>query len=159
MRAAPLDHIRQSPADRGRVELLVRRHTADVEGRLDPREGFVGDKHRPGDRQLTIMNARVIEALAGARDRWLLAGDQLFVDLVLSASNVPPARRLQIGSAIVEVTAAPHRGCQKFAGRFGDDALDLVNSTEGIELNLRGIHAKVVQGGTIRIGDAVNKVP
>ena len=30
------------------------------------------------------MNARVVDLLAGSRDRWALAGDQLFVDLDLS---------------------------------------------------------------------------
>ncbi len=154
-----LAHIRQSPTDRGRVELVALNHTAASEGELDPIAGLVGAKRRTVDRQLTIMNARVIAMLAGAKDRWSIAGDQLFVDLDLSASNLPPGTRLQIGSAFVEVTPPPHRGCEKFAARFGREALDLVNSPEGIRLNLRGIHAKVVQGGTIRIGDTVNKMP
>jgi MOSC domain-containing protein YiiM len=105
------------------------------------------------------MNARVIELLAGAKDRWSVAGDQLFVDLDLSTTNLPAGTHLQIGSAIVEVTPPPHRGCEKFGARFGREALDLVNSSEGIELNLRGIHAKVVQGGAIRVGEAVRKLP
>jgi len=32
-----------------------------------------------------------------------------------------------------------------------------VNSTAGRELNLRGINARVVTGGTIRAGDSVRK--
>jgi len=159
IREAALDHVRQSPVDRGRLELIVVDHTAETDGVLYVAHGLVGERRRTGDRQLTIMNARVIALLAGAKDRWSIAGDQLFVDLDLSTTNLPAGTHLQVGSAIVEVTRPPHRGCERFAARFGRDALDLVNSTEGIELNLRGIHARVVQGGTIRVGDAVNKVP
>ena len=158
MRNAPLDHIRQSPSDRGRLELIVVDHTAETDGALDVAHGLVGERRRSGDRQLTIMNARVIELLAGATDRWPVAGDQLFVDLDLSTTNLPAGTHLQIGSAIVEVTPPPHRGCEKFGARFGREALDLVNTSEGIELNLRGIHAKVVQGGAIRVGEAVRKL-
>ena len=47
----------------------------------------------------------------------------------------------------------PHTGCEKFAARFGLDAMKFVNSEVGKELCLRGINAKVVQEGTIRVGD------
>ena len=43
------------------------------------------------------MNARVIELVAGQRDRWPLAGDQLYVDLDLQYENLPPGTRLQVG--------------------------------------------------------------
>jgi hypothetical protein len=111
------------------------------------------------DMQLNIMNARAIALVAQSPDRWPLAGDQLFVDLDLSPANLPPGTRLAIGSAIVEVTAEPHTGCGKFVSRFGVDAMKFVNSTIGRELSLRGINAKVVQPGAIRIGDAVRKMP
>jgi len=109
--------------------------------------------------QLNIMNARAVALVAQSPDRWQLAGDQLFVDLDLSPANLPPGTRLAIGSAIVEVTAEPHTGCGKFVSRFGVDAMKFVNSSIGRELSLRGINAKVVQPGAIRIGDTVRKVP
>ena len=96
--------------------------------------------------------------VAQSPDRMQLAGDQLFVDLDLSGANLPAGTRLAIGSAIVEVTAQPHTGCRKFVARFGLDAMKFVNSPIGRELNLRGINAKVVQPGTIRVGDVVKKV-
>lgn len=34
------------------------------------------------------MNARAIELVAGGRERWPLAGDQLYVDLCLGVDNV-----------------------------------------------------------------------
>jgi MOSC domain-containing protein YiiM len=103
------------------------------------------------------MNTRLIALVAQAKDRWQLAGDQLFVDLDLSTENLPPGTRLAVGSAVVEVTAQPHTGCSKFAARFGRDAVKFVNSPVGKQLHLRGINARVVQPGVIRVGDAVRK--
>ena len=167
-----LDAVRLAPKDHGTLELIVRR-PADEErevvagARLDPVEGLVGDnwcmrsnsRHEDGsprqDTQLTLMNARAAALVAGARERWPLAGDQLFVDLDLSYANLPPGTALQVGSAVLEVTQEPHRGCGKFARRFGVDALKFVNSQPARELNLRGIYARIVTGGTICAGDAI----
>jgi MOSC domain-containing protein YiiM len=104
------------------------------------------------------MNARAIAVIAQAEERWPLAGDQLYVDLDLSDANVPPGTRIAIGTAIVEASEVPHRGCKKFAARFGLDALRFVNSKLGYELNLRGINARIVQSGVVRAGDAVRKL-
>jgi MOSC domain-containing protein YiiM len=103
------------------------------------------------------MSSRAASLVAGERERWPLAGDQLFVDLDLSYANLPPGTALEVGSAILEVTDEPHRGCGKFARRFGVDALKFVNSPPGRELNLRGIYTRVVTGGTIRAGDTIRK--
>jgi hypothetical protein len=172
---AGLDKIRLSPREEGVLEMIVRRPRIDErevlhEGKLDLQEGLVGDNWRSRgssqtadgsahpDMQLNIMNSRVIALLAQDKARWPLAGDQLYVDLDLSAENLPPGSRLEIGSCVVEVTAVPHTGCDKFKERFGVDALKLVNSALGRQLHLRGINAKVVRGGVIRVGDCVKKV-
>jgi MOSC domain-containing protein YiiM len=105
------------------------------------------------------MNSRVIALLAGDKERWPLAGDQLYVDLDLSVDNLPPGTRLNFGSAVVEVSDRPHTGCKKFAARFGLDALQFVNSPQGKQLRLRGLHARVVQPGVIRVGDIVEVLP
>jgi MOSC domain-containing protein YiiM len=81
------------------------------------------------------------------------------VDLDLSEANLPAGTRLAIGSAIVEVTDQPHTGCSKFVERFGVEAMKFVNSDVGRELHLRGINARVVQPGTIRVGDSVRRIP
>jgi hypothetical protein len=88
-------------------------------------------------------------------ERWPLAGDQLFVDLDLSADNLPPGTQLTIGSAVIEVTSQPHTGCNKFVSRFGVAAMKFVNSAVGRQLNLRGINARVTRPGAIRVGDIV----
>jgi MOSC domain-containing protein YiiM len=107
--------------------------------------------------QLNIMNSRVIALVAQNKERWQLAGDQLFINMDLSAENLPPGTRLAIGSAVIEVTAQPHTGCKKFVARFGLEAMKFVNSPLGKQLHLRGINAKVVQPGVIHVGDMVKK--
>jgi len=169
-----LDAIRQAPKDRGVLELIVRRpgvnerETRDV-GALNCEEGLAGDSwNRRGssrtpartphpDMQLNIMGVRAIALIAQDKARWPLAGDQLFIDMDLTAENLPPGTRLEIGSAIIEVTDQPHTGCGKFVERFGVDAMKFVNSPVGRELHLRGINAKVIQPGEIRVGDLVKK--
>ena len=145
--------------------MIVRRPKVNArevleEGHLDPACGLVGDtwetRGSPAhpDNQLNIMNARAIALVAQSPDRWALAGDQLFIDLDLSADNLPPGSCFALGSAVIEVTEQPHTGCGKFAARFGMDAVKFVNSPEGKQLRLRGLNAKVVVPGVIRVGDA-----
>jgi len=171
-----LDHIREAPADGGTVELIARRPAVDerevlTEARLDVRDGLEGDtwcvrgSSRTPDggpnleAQLTLMNARAAAAIALERDRWALAGDQLYVDLDLSIANLPPGSRVQIGSAVIEFSEAPHTGCAKFSARFGNDAMRFVNSPVGRELRLRGANCRVVVAGTVRPGDTIRKLP
>jgi hypothetical protein len=172
---AGLDAIRQSPTDTGVLELIVRRlqmgerEVLDV-GELDRVEGLMGDNWRTRgssrtadgsahpDMQLNIMNARVIALVAQEKNRWPLAGDQLYIDLDLSADNVPPGTQLVLGSAVIEVTDQPHTGCKKFVARFGLDALQWVSSPVGKQLQLRGINAKVIHPGVIQVGDVVKKI-
>ncbi len=65
------------------------------------------------------MNARCIDLIAGSRDRWPLAGDNLFLDLDLRPENLPPGTKLTIGSAVIEITDPPHTACAQFAGHYG----------------------------------------
>ena len=104
---------------------------------------------------IALMNSWVADLVAQSKDRWPLAGDQLFVDLELSKANGPLGTRISVGSGILEATNQPHTGCKKFAARFGVDALKLISSPIGLELQLRGINLEVVQGGKIKSGDSV----
>jgi hypothetical protein len=170
-----LDLIRRAPAEIGVVRLIVRRPVVGsrevVEAAdLDPEVGLVGDSWRargnplkrgqPADpeAQLTIMNARAAALIAQGEDRWPLAGDQLYVDFDLSGANIPPGTQLAIGSAVIQVSQTPHTGCGKFVSRFGVDAMKFVNSPVGRALNLRGINARVVQRGAVRLGDELRKL-
>jgi hypothetical protein len=163
--AAGFDETQRSPADVGRVELVVRRPAEGErevldEGLLDPGEGLIGDYwsgSNPGT-QVTLMNARVIALIAQASERWSLAGDQLYVDFDLSVENLPPGTQLEVGSAVLEVSDEPHTGCAKFTARFGSAATRFVNSPDGRARRLRGMNARVVKPGAVRPGDGVRKV-
>jgi hypothetical protein len=152
---AGLEHVRHSPADVGRIELVVRRPAENerevlAEGRLDIEQGLVGDTWllRPSSRsagggphpdmQLNAMNARM-------------------VDLDLSEENLPAGTRLTVGTAVTEVTHTPHRGGDRFAAWFGLDVLRFVNSPVGQKLRLRGLNARVVTSGVVHPGDIVRK--
>jgi MOSC domain-containing protein YiiM len=170
---AGLDDLRAAPKGEGVVELIVRRPTVDEretvdEADLDLEDGLVGDSWRARGRsggrpanekaQITVTNARSAALVAGDRERWPLAGDQLFVDFDLSGEHIPPGTQLAVGTAVIEVTDDPHTGCKKFSERFGLEALKFVNSPEGRALNLRGINTRVVQPGTVRVGDAIRRL-
>ena len=172
---AGLEYIRQSPKDDGILKLIVRRPGVDereivTTAELSPEDGLIGDTWRGRSSshrldgsanlksQITLMNSRVVALLALSEDRWPLAGDQLYVDMDFSDENLSPGTRLVLGSVVIEVTDEPHTGCKKFAMRYGTDATKFVNSREGKRLHLRGINAKVVQAGSIRMGDVVKKL-
>jgi hypothetical protein len=173
---AGLEHVRRAPTGRGRVELVVARPGVDErvvlqEARLTLADGLEGDSWNRRssrrtadgspfvDAQLNVVSSRAIQLFAGDRDRWALAGDQLYVDLDLSEDALPPGSRLAVGSAVIEVTPEPHRGCAKFSARFGLDALRAVNSAEGRALRLRGLNARVVVEGVVRPGDTIEVLP
>ncbi len=172
---AGLDDILRSPKNSGAVKMIVRRPEVDErevleQGDLDIIEGLIGDswgsRQGPGthagsahpEMQLNLMNSRVIALVATRMERWPLAGDQFFLDLDLSKSNLPAGAQLEIGSAVIEITEMPHTGCKKFAARFGVEATKFVNSRRGKELRLRGVNAKIVKPGVVRVGDRVGKV-
>lgn len=168
---AGIDFITASPKDKGVVEKIVCRPAVGErreldQAQLDVEVGLVGDNwakrvfgktHPNPDMQLNLMNARAIALIARSNDRWQLAGDQFYVDLDLSPNNLPPGSRLLIGDAMIEVTAEPHLGCSKFIARFGRDAALFVNSEVGKSLNLRGINARIVCGGTVQVGSIITR--
>jgi len=170
-----LDFILQSPDDLGSLEMIVIRPAENERkilesGELSIEKGLVGDnwatrgskRTKDGsanpDQQLNIMNSRSIALIAGSKDNWKLAGDQLFIDLNLSDKNLPPGSRLGIGNSIIEITDIPHNGCKKFATRFGVEAVKFANSKTYKEYHLRGVNAKIVRPGSIRVGDIVKKL-
>jgi hypothetical protein len=170
-----LDPLRDAPKDSGVLKLIVRRPQPGQReivqrAQLDLAEGLVGDNwlsrgsrmspdgSADPEAQITIMNARSAALIAQSPDRWPLAGDQLYIDIDLSHDNLPALTRLAIGSAIVEITAQPHNGCKLFAQRFGVDAVTFVNSPTGKQLRLRGLNSKIIQSGTVRVGDIVTKL-
>ncbi|MGD2078875.1 MAG: MOSC domain-containing protein [Chloroflexota bacterium] len=163
-----------SPQDNGALEMIVCRPAEEQRqvlphGRLDPEEGLVGDNWRArGSRstedgrahpgmQITIMNSRIVDLLAGDRARWPLAGDQLYVDMDISDDNMPVGQQFTIGEALLEITEVPHTGCAKFTERYGSAAIRFVNSPEGRAARRRGVYARVIKPGRINTGDLMQK--
>ena len=171
---AGFDHIREAPRNHGRLVLVVRRpevgrRELPEEAVLDQVTGLDGDNWltrgsssmpdgsaNPG-KQVTVMNARVAELVAGGTARMPLAGDQLYVDLDISVSNLPAGSLLAVGEAVLEVSEDPHLGCAKFVERFGAEAMRFVNSRIGRQLRLRGMNTRIVVPGTVRVGDPAVK--
>ncbi len=172
---AGLPEIMASPKDEGTLEGIVVRPASGE--RLEPRSvritaasGLEGDHWSKGcwkttedgspdpDVQICIMNARCIALVAQSRDNWAPAGDNFFIDMDLTPENLAPGQRLSVGSAVIEITAVPHNGCQSFIERYGRDACLFVNSGEGRKLRLRGIYARVVKNGEVSLGDRVTKI-
>lgn len=87
----------------------------------------------PGEREiLDLASLDLSDGLIG--DNWRTRGSRLTPD-----GTADPAKQLNMS-------------------RFGNDAFRLVNSPVGRSLRLRGINARVLRPGTIRIGDPVRKV-
>lgn len=171
-----LDHVRAAPRDVGRVEMIVRRpgpgerETPD-RATFTTTDGLVGDdwirrgsRHTEDggphpDMQVAVTGARFLDLISdGDRNRWALAGDQLVVDLDLSDEARTAGERLRIGTALFEVTPAPHNGCAHYTERFGKAAIRAAASPEGRRLHLRGIYLKVVEAGEVAVGDTITVV-
>ena len=153
-----------APKDDGRVALIVARRADGVREtpehvHLTPEGGVPGDRwgrmsRSNPDSQLTVMRRDIAELVANGQPI-TLAGDNLFVDLDLSASNLPTASRLRVGESVVEVSPEPHNGCGKFKDRFGNGALRLVSDKALRDQNLRGVYWKVVEPGRVAVGDKI----
>lgn len=150
--------------DAGLLALIVRRRSDGVRETLERvhlsrEEGVSGDgwarrPPRDPEAQLAVMRRDVAELIANGQPLTVF-GDNLFVELDLSAANLPTGARLRVGSAVVEVTPKPHNGCRKFKGRFGGDALRFVQDKPTRDQNLRGIYWRVAEPGELRVGDPI----
>jgi MOSC domain-containing protein YiiM len=100
------------------------------------------------------MELAVVELLANGQPI-VLSGDNLYLDLDLSASNMPPGTRLRAGGCILEVTPKPHNGCAKFRGRFGPDSYRFASRPDLRHRNLRGVYMRVIEAGDVGPGDPV----
>ncbi len=170
-----LPEVLAAPRDAGRLAAIFvrpatneRRSLADA--RLTPEGGIDGDRwvtdsyyRLTGGRsdprsQVSLMNVRFLRQIALNEDAICLAGDNLIVDLDLSEANLPAGSQLAIGDeVIIEISELSHTGCSKLEGRYGKEARAFMNNARGKSLHLRGRFARILVGGTIRVGDTVRK--
>lgn len=164
---AGLRALPEPPRDSGRLELIVRRRPDGVREtpartRLTCEEGVPGDgwSRRPPrepEAQLAVMRHDLAELIANGQPLGVF-GDNLFVDLDLTAANLPFGTRLRVGEALVEVTPEPHDGCLKFKQRFGQEALRFVQAKATRDQNRRGIYWKVIEPGEVSVGAAIRVI-
>ncbi len=153
-----------NPTEHGKVTLICQRRADGTRiypssAHLSRSEGLHGDAWssrppRDPNCQVTVINSGVAELIANGQPLGLF-GDNLFVTLDLSDRNLPAGSRLQVGTAVAEVTSEPHDGCAKFHARFGAAALRFVQDRRTRSRNLRGIHWRIIQDGDVHVGSPV----
>jgi len=162
-----LARLPKSPATLGRLELIVLRprggeRVEPNEARLSIERGLHGDRweldpdREPGA-QISLMNVHVLRAIAESdAQRFAAAGDNFVVDLDLSEKNLPVGSLLTIGEVVLQITPDPHRPCASFVERYGALAAKRVARGNRKGARTRGVLARVVVPGEVRVGASVH---
>ena len=156
--------LRASPAElpKGRDKISQPLHRQPDSICFTAEDGIEGDRWKEGKdqgAQLSLTSLAVTKLVAGDKERWHLLGNNLVVDMDLSADALPVGTRLQLGSGEIEISALPHSPCDRYRARLGDAAHDWVADEKHESRHLRGRYAHVTRGGEVRIGDAITVVP
>lgn len=123
------------------------------EAMLEMGHGVAGDRagQRPGGRrQVTLIQAEHLPVLAALCGLPAVAPDWLRRNLVVAGINLLALRerRFRVGSAVLEGTGHCHP-CARMEEVLGPGGLNAMRGHGGIT-------ARVVVGGVIRVGDAVD---
>ena len=155
--ASPLARLLAGPIRPGRVTWIGVRParkaplvSLDVAS-ITREAGLVGDHYsgRPGGkRQVTLIQAEDLAAIAGYLGRDVTPGD-LRRNLVVSGINLRALkdRRFKVGDAVLEATDDCHP-CSRMEAILGPGGYNAVRGHGGIT-------ARVIEGGEVRVGDAV----
>lgn len=173
---AALPHILAAPKDAAPIELLCFRsgygeRLFPLSLTLTPEQGIPGERWlqapwmrlpdgTPDPRiQVSILSRRVLDLVWRNRRHVPHPGDTMIVDLDLTEENLPAGTRLQAGSAVLEVSDLFNDACAKWKVRYGRESYDWINRPENRRLRLRGILCRIVEGGEVRKGDPLTKLP
>lgn len=136
------------PERRGPVEVVK---SVDV----SEKEGLLGDHYsgQSGNRHVTLMQAEHLPVVAALTGRTTLDPALLRRNLVMSGVNLMALKdhQLQIGDVILQVTGQCHP-CSKMETALGPGGYNAMRGHGGLT-------AKVIKGGTIRVGDDVVVLP
>ena len=157
---SPLARLFDAPMRPGRVEWIglrpARRAPVIVvaDAVLEAGIGLAGDRYRgggAGTRQVTLISAAALRAIADHLALEHVAPERLRRNLTVSGINLLAlkGRRFRIGAALLEHTGECHP-CSRMEEELGPGGYNAVRGHGGIT-------ARVLEGGTIRIGDAVER--
>jgi MOSC domain-containing protein YiiM len=122
---------------------------------LDPRDGLLGDRYQGragGARQVTLVQAEHLAAIGAFLGLAPVLPERLRRNLVVSGLNLLAlkGRRFRIGAAVLEMTGECHP-CSRMEEEFGPGGYNAVRGHGGIT-------ARVLEGGAVMLGDAVNRL-
>lgn len=140
------------------IGLRPSRHAAIVtttSANLIAARGIEGDRYdtkRNGGRQVTLIASEALAAIASHLGRESVAPELLRRNLVTRGINLMAlkGRRLRVGAALLEYSGecAP---CSQMETTFGPGGYNAVRGYGGIT-------ARILEGGEVRIGDAITRV-
>jgi len=156
--ASPLAALMNAPMRPGAVEWIGLRPErrapvqTPVSVRLEPGKGAVGDRWRgsgKGTRQLTLITAEDLVAIAGHLGLEAVPPEALRRNILLRGVNLRALKDapFRIGPALVEITGEAHP-CSRMEETLGPGGFNAVRGHGGMT-------ARVLEGGEVRIGDAV----
>jgi MOSC domain-containing protein YiiM len=121
---------------------------------LAPGFGLEGDRWRggaAGSRQVTLIAAAHLRAIAGFLGTDAVAPERLRRNLVIEGVNLLAlkGRRFRLGAALLEHSGECHP-CSRMEEEFGPGGYNAVRGHGGIT-------ARVIEGGAIRLGDALTR--
>lgn len=148
-RPGRLEWIGRAPERRAPLEVVD-------EARVDEGTGLRGEHHARsgrGHRQVTLIQQEHLEAIRSLAGLDAIEPGMLRRNLVVSGINLVSlkGRRFSVGEVVLEHTG-PCDPCTRMERNLGPGGLNAVRGHGGIT-------ARVVRGGTIRVGDAVEALP
>jgi MOSC domain-containing protein YiiM len=158
---SPLARLFEAPMRPGRlawIGLRPERRAPMVEveqALLEAGRGLRGDRWRgnaAGARQVTLIAAEHLHAIASFLGIEAVAPARLRRNLVIEGANLLALKgaRFRLGGALLEHSGDCHP-CSRMEEEFGPGGYNAVRGHGGIT-------ARVIEGGAIRLGDALTRV-
>ncbi len=120
----------------------------------DPAHGLLGDRYGSpgGARQVTLIAAEDLAATAAFLGREAIPPERLRRNLLVAGINLAAlrGRRFRVGDAVLEHTGDA-QPCSRMEEELGPGGYNAVRGHGGIT-------ARVVEGGLIRLGDAIARI-
>ncbi|MBY0339366.1 MAG: MOSC domain-containing protein [Acetobacteraceae bacterium] len=128
---------------------------AVAEARLSAGTGLDGDRYAgggAGTRQVTLIAAEHLAAIGAFLGREAARPEELRRNVVAAGANLLAlkGRRFRLGDAVLEMTGECHP-CSRMEEVLGPGGYNAVRGQGGIT-------ARVLEGGTLRLGDALERL-